>query len=88
MTTKTKIQKWGNSLAVRIPKTTMLRLGLAQGNEVKIEDHGTYILIAKLPEIKREVGKKAWEQYLVASGKEQAENVSEKIDDILYGKSY
>ena len=33
----TKIQKWGNSLAVRIPKSIMQNSGLVQGGEVVLE---------------------------------------------------
>lgn len=32
-----KIAKWGNSLAVRIPKDVAEALGLAEGDEVEIE---------------------------------------------------
>lgn len=33
----TKIQKWGNSSAIRIPKSLMQASGLVQGGEVAIE---------------------------------------------------
>jgi antitoxin MazE len=33
----TKIQKWGNSLAVRVPKTYADALGLKEGTDVKIK---------------------------------------------------
>lgn len=35
-TMNTRIQKWGNSLAVRIPKAAATEAGLAQGTEVDL----------------------------------------------------
>lgn len=32
-----KVAKWGNSLAVRIPKDVAAALGLAEGHEVELE---------------------------------------------------
>ncbi len=32
-----KIQKWGNSLAIRVPKTYADALGLTEGTDVKIK---------------------------------------------------
>jgi antitoxin MazE len=37
---KVKIAKWGNSLAVRIPKTYATELGLSEGSEVELERKG------------------------------------------------
>jgi antitoxin MazE len=34
---ETRVQRWGNSLAVRIPKPLALELGLAEGGEVALE---------------------------------------------------
>jgi antitoxin MazE len=34
---KTEAQKWGNSLAIRIPKTYAREIGLAAGSEVDLE---------------------------------------------------
>lgn len=38
---KTKVQKWGNSLALRIPKAFALELGLANESpvEITVRDH-------------------------------------------------
>ena len=33
---KTTIQKWGNSLAIRIPKTFAMELGIDSGKEVEL----------------------------------------------------
>ena len=32
-----KIQKWGNSLAIRVPKTYADALGLTEGTDIKIK---------------------------------------------------
>ena len=49
----TTIQKWGNSYAVRIPKSAMSKLNLRAGNTVTIREsayNGTLSIIpAKLP---------------------------------------
>jgi len=36
----TKIQKWGNSYAVRLPKAIIERMGLSVGREVTITEQG------------------------------------------------
>ena len=42
---KAVIQKWGNSLAIRIPKAFTLQLGMTAGKEVdmKMEQNGLHI---------------------------------------------
>jgi antitoxin MazE len=39
-----KVAKWGNSLAIRIPKDVASELGLAEGAEVELEAGGVGIL--------------------------------------------
>lgn len=48
---KTAIQKWGNSFAVRLPKDTIDRLGLIEGQSVQVEatKDGKGIVILPLP---------------------------------------
>jgi antitoxin MazE len=41
----TKIQKWGNSLAVRIPKAYVDQLGLGSNSPVKISVEGERLII-------------------------------------------
>lgn len=41
-----KIQKWGNSLGVRIPKTVIEKVNLSENSEVEIESKdGTIVII-------------------------------------------
>lgn len=40
-----KIQKWGNSLGVRIPKTVIEKLNLTENSEVEIEHKNGAIVI-------------------------------------------
>lgn len=50
MTIATTIQKWGNSLAVRIPKDIAERIKIHQGSEIelRVEEHeGVIILVPK-----------------------------------------
>lgn len=44
----TTIQKWGNSLAVRLPKETVRRLHIREGNEVRIDADIRRIIIRPL----------------------------------------
>ncbi|WP_373700716.1 AbrB/MazE/SpoVT family DNA-binding domain-containing protein [Neisseria dentiae] len=49
-----KLQKWGNSAAVRFPKDIISQLGLEIGDELQTEIHGQTIVIkaAKRPKYK------------------------------------
>lgn len=50
MTMETTIQKWGNSLAVRIPKDIAERVEIQQGSEIEmkvVENEGTITLVPK-----------------------------------------
>lgn len=42
---ETKIQKWGNSLAVRLPKTIITKKALTEGTRVLITEQDDSILI-------------------------------------------
>ena len=42
---KTKIARWGNSIAVRLPKRLADELGLAPGRTVELEKEGTRLTI-------------------------------------------
>lgn len=55
MTAATTIQKWGNSLAVRIPKDIAERINIRQGSEMEMsvtEKEGKITLIPKKQPIK------------------------------------
>ena len=41
----TKLQKWGNSYAVRIPKSLIQDVNLTQGSEVEIKYHNQSLVI-------------------------------------------
>lgn len=43
----TKIQKWGNSLAVRLPKELASGLSLREGGEVRISQEGDALIIRR-----------------------------------------
>ena len=43
----TKIQKWGNSQGLRIPKNVLAAAGFAVGQEIEIEASGRRILLKK-----------------------------------------
>jgi antitoxin MazE len=77
----TKIQKWGNSLGVRLPKTVIDQLRLREGSEVDIRERDAQIMIA--PKMHR---KASWNDYVIEMIKEP-EAVSENIDTIIYGAS-
>jgi antitoxin MazE len=40
-----KIQKWGNSLGIRIPKTVVEKLNLSENSEVEVEHKDGAIMI-------------------------------------------
>lgn len=48
----TKIQKWGNSSAIRIPKNLMQNSGLVQGGEVVLELQDGFLVVK--PKIQKE----------------------------------
>jgi antitoxin MazE len=51
----TKIQKWGNSLAVRIPQTLAEEIGIEDGTSVKIWVSGGQIHIAHVRDVRYEL---------------------------------
>lgn len=82
----TTIQKWGNSLAVRIPKETARRLALKEGSGVVVREDRDTIIIRKQEPRSRLVRKNDWKRYLIPISHKK-ENVSGSIDQILYGVS-
>ncbi len=46
---KTKVAKWGNSLAVRLPKPLVDDLGLRPGREVELRQDGTHLTLEMIP---------------------------------------
>jgi len=82
----TTIQKWGNSLAVRIPKEMIRRLALKKGSGVVMHEGEGVITIRKQESKIRSVRKNDWKQYLIPVSRKK-ENVSGSIDHIVYGAS-
>lgn len=83
----TKIQKWGNSLAVRLPKETARRLAIKQGTAVLVRESENAIIISKQDARNNRASKDDWTRYLISTHRKK-ENVSKTIDTILYGAHY
>ena len=47
----TTISRWGNSLAVRLPKAVVAALGLAEGDDVAVTAEGGAIVMRPISEI-------------------------------------
>ena len=46
---RTKVQKWGNSLAVRIPKAFAVEVGLERDRDVELSVQGGCLVVAPPP---------------------------------------
>jgi len=83
----TKLQKWGNSLAVRLPKDMTRHLSLKEGSSILVrQDRDAIIIRRQEPRDHHLIGKNDWKRYLIPT-KRKKENVSGTIDTILYGIS-
>ena len=80
----TTIQKWGNSLAVRLPKEIIRNLALKQGSGVMVRHDKDTIIIQRHEQRDSQIGKNDWKQYLIPT-KRKKENIAGNIDTILYG---
>ena len=81
----TKLQKWGNSLAVRLPKDMTRHLSLKEGSSILVsQDRDAIIIRRQEPQDHHLIGKNDWKHYLIPS-KHKKENVSGTIDTIVYG---
>lgn len=79
MAVATTVQKWGNSLAVRIPKDIADRINITQGSEINVvENEGKITLVPRQPQIKYSLDE------LLAQCK--PENRHEEIDFGVEGK--
>ena len=87
MVTATKIKKWGNSLAVRIPKYLAERIALKEGSDVVVHKEREAIIIRRQEPRGSGTSKNDWRQYIIPL-KRKKENVSGVIDTILYGESH
>ncbi len=50
---ETTIQKWGNSLAVRLPKGVVAKLAFQEGSRVEVHEGAAGILISQAPQARR-----------------------------------
>jgi antitoxin MazE len=72
MQTTTTVKKWGNSLAIRIPRAIVQNLGLSEDNDLQIISNG------KVATLERKSHKKLTLQQLLE--KVTPENVHGEID--------
>mgnify|MGYP001597695078 CR=1 FL=1 len=79
----TTIQKWGNSLAVRIPKELIRRLALKEGSGVVVREEREAIIIRP----QRLTDKDDWGRFVIPT-KRRKENVSGLLDALVYGASH
>lgn len=57
--TSTRVGRWGNSLAIRLPDHVAKQAGIAKGDLVEIEQDGRSLVIRKIkPITPREAGSK------------------------------
>ena len=82
----TKIKKWGNSLAVRLPQEMVRRLSLREGSDVMIREENARSIIRKPLPADKTLGRDAWRQFVMPM-KKRKENTSGTIDKILYGST-
>lgn len=82
----TKVQKWGNSLAVRLPREITRGLDLRAGNDVEVRHDRGGIFIKRLDRNGKRARKDDWNIFLIP-GKRKKEHVSDRIDQILYEAS-
>jgi antitoxin component of MazEF toxin-antitoxin module len=80
----TKIQKWGNSLAVRVPKRVIDALNLHAGSVVFVEAEEDRAILRRAPEVEKPRKTKGeWRMFVIPTKKKLA-NVSGHVDEILY----
>lgn len=87
MTVATKVKKWGNSLAVRLPGAIVGRLKITEGSRVAIQGNGERIVIQKTPRSGKRYPRDAWKQFVLPTNRKK-ENVSGEIDVILYDAAH
>lgn len=85
----TKVKKWGNSLAIRLPKKIVDQYNLAENSEINFVARSDLEIKEQIViNIKdKKVGLADWHKYIIPSPPgTPKENISENIDEILYGK--
>jgi antitoxin MazE len=43
-----KLQKWGNSMGIRIPSNVIKSLGIKEGDNLKLEQQNNHLLLSKI----------------------------------------
>ncbi len=80
----TTVQKWGNSLGVRIPKDIVRAYGLAPGCAISFRPERHRIVLIPSQRRTSAARKGAWAHFIIPT-KKKKENVSGAIDKLLYG---
>jgi len=80
----TVIKKWGNSLAIRLPREVIRRMALREGSEITMREEGVRLVLHRTPEPEKTLTKNAWRDFVLPL-KKRKENVSGALDHILYG---
>ena len=81
----TKVRKWGNSLGLRLPKSMIQELNLADGSEISISEENGKIIIE--PEIKDLSLKELIEGMSVEGIKEQFVEVKPIGKEIIWNEN-
>jgi antitoxin component of MazEF toxin-antitoxin module len=82
----TKIRKWGNSLAIRLPKVMASKLSLKEGSTLLIHREHKHIVLKSVSKQKNTVTKDDWKSYIVPT-KKKTKDASEHTNHIVYGTS-
>lgn len=84
---KRNIKKWGNSLAVRIPKEIIEKYQLSENTEVQFLETEQRLVLKPLPKKKGNF-RDIWQDYVLPwpKGKKKERDLSLRVDEILYGK--
>lgn len=83
---RTKIQKWGNSYAVRLPKQIITHLGLRTGSPVVITEMDETVVVTKITGHDT-ITTKDWQSYLLPMKQGRKRNISGRVDEIVYGRT-
>lgn len=83
----TKVQKWGNSIAVRVPREVARKLNFVEGQEVVWRAVGENAVLAPVRKSKKHITTADWENYALPETKQEKEDVVTQIDQIVYGAS-
>lgn len=88
MTVTTKIQKWGNSLAVRLPRGLIRSVALKEGSEVSVYERDKELVIAPRPRADKPYRLADWNKFIIPTKrKKNTSTASKEVDHILYGVS-